>query len=372
MSSQQRLLSLDALRGLTIIGMIIVNDPADWGNVYPPLLHADWIGCTPTDLVFPFFLFISGFSLYISTQRRLARGDSKGSLFRHLAKRSALIYLIGLLLNGFPYYELATLRIMGVLQRIALVNFFAGTLLIYTSHRARNVTGALILAGYWILLCFIPSPLAGEPTIAYETNWVAWFDQLALGKHTWGLMPLMDPEGIISTFPALVTGLLGIEISRRFQTLYDKDSANRRTVLLLLSGVLLAAAGLAWSSIFPLVKKLWTSSYVLYTAGLASMTLGVFYWFADVLKKDKQVKMLAAFGINPLALYVGSELIIMILGLFPVFGSENQVLPTWLFNTLVSAGMAPNMASLVWALLYTALFAVMAWVLYKKKIIIKL
>jgi predicted acyltransferase len=111
---------------------------------------------------------------------------------------------------------------------------------------------------------------------------------------------------------------------------------------------------------------------VLYTAGLASMTLGVFYWFADVLKKDKQVKMLAAFGINPLALYVGSELIIMILGLFPVFGSENQVLPTWLFNTLVSAGMAPNMASLVWALLYTALFAVMAWVLYKKKIIIKL
>ena len=368
MPSKQRLSSLDALRGLTIIGMIIVNDPADWSAAYKPLLHSDWAGCTPTDLVFPFFLFIMGFSLFLSTQNRIQKGDSKITLFKHLLKRSAIIFLIGLLLNGFPYNHLENLRILGVLQRIALVNLFCGTMLIYSSRGFRRFAGVLILLSYWILLSFIPSPLSTVPTYAYETNWVAWLDQLILRNHTWEQMPLMDPEGILSTFPAIVTGLIGIEIAYLFTKNPDKKE---KAVLLFLAGFLLTATGLAWSAIFPMIKKMWTSSYVLYTAGLASMTLGAFYWLIDHYKKENRVKLLVAFGTNPLALYVGAELIAMIIWQFPVFSGRNLTLNGWLFQSLQASGMSANAASLSWALLYTGLWAIVAIVLYRKKIILK-
>jgi predicted acyltransferase len=368
MSTQQRLTSLDALRGLTIIGMIIVNNPADWSAAYGPLLHSEWVGCTPTDLVFPFFLFIMGFSLFLSTQRRLQKGDSKGLLFRHLAKRSAVIFVIGLALNGFPSYHLDTLRILGVLQRIALVNFFCGTMLIYSSRSFRLFIGTFILLVYWILLSFIPSPLAGIPTLAYESNWVSWLDQLILGPHTWNVMPLMDPEGILSTFPAIVTALIGIEIALLFTKHTDK---REKTVILFLSGFLLTAAGLIWSPVFPMVKKLWTSSYVLYTAGLAAMTLGAFYWLIDYQKKENTVKLLVAVGKNPLAIYVGSELMVMIIWMITIFGPEKQNLNGWLFKSLQASGISANLASLAWALSFTALWAIIAMILYRRKIIIK-
>ncbi len=369
MPQSNRLISLDALRGLTIIAMIIVNTPGSWSAAYAPLCHAEWQGCTPTDLVFPFFLFIMGFSLFLSTQNRLDKGASKRQLLIHLARRSALIFLIGVLLYMFPFTNIANFRILGVLQRIALVNFFCGLMLLYASRNFRLYTGGLILIGYWILLAFIPSPLAGTPSLAYETNWVAWLDQLVLGKHTWPAMPLMDPEGILSTLPAIVTGLLGIEIAHYFTETQDKT---KKAVILFLAGFLLTAAGLAWSPVFPFIKKLWTSSYVLYTAGLASMTLGAFYWLIDYMKKDNYTGLLVAFGKNPLVLYVGSELLIMIIWLFPVFGQDKKPLIEYFFNSLVNAGMSPNNASLAWAVAYTSVFAVIAWILYKKKIVIKL
>ena len=367
-----RLKSLDALRGLTIIGMIIVNTPGDWGFVYHPLNHADWIGCTPTDLVFPFFLFISGFSLFISITRRISKGDTKAQLVKHLSIRSAMIFLIGLLLNGFPYYELSTFRILGVLQRIALVNFFAGLLLIYTSYKTRIGIGVFILAAYYLLFALIPSPLTGTCNIDYETNWAAWIDQNILGKHTWQWMPLMDPEGILSTLPAIVTGLLGIEVSRRFHKMDGKDAAFNRVIFLLVTGAILTFLGLAWSTIFPFIKKLWTSSYVLYTAGLASTVLGLFYWFADVKEKKMSFGLLYAFGLNPLTLYVGSELLIMIIGLLPVFGINNTPMNNAWVQSLSAMGMAPKFASMLWAVVYTSLFAILAWVMYKKKWVIKL
>ena len=369
MSQSNRLISLDALRGLTIIAMIIVNTPGDWSSVYPPLRHAAWAGCTPTDLVFPFFLFIMGFSLFLSLQNRLKRGDSKKKIFLHLTKRSALIFFIGVLLYAFPFTDLVHFRIPGVLQRIALVNFFCGLMLLYTSRKFRIYAGVIILLGYWILLAFIPSPLSASLTLAYETNWAAWLDQLVLGNHIYSSMPLMDPEGILSTFPAIVTGLLGTGIAAKFTETNDKT---RRAVVLFLSGFLLTAAGLTWSPVFPFIKKLWTSSYVLYTAGLASMTLGAIYWLTDYLKKEKYTRLLVAFGMNPLALYVGSELLIMILWLFPVFGPEKLTLTPYFFNGLIDAGLSPDNASLAWALTYTSVFAVAAWILYRKKIVIKL
>lgn len=369
MQNTNRLISLDALRGLTIIAMIIVNTPGSWSAVYAPLCHAEWEGCTPTDLVFPFFLFIMGFSLFLSTQNRLKKGATKRQLFLHLTKRSVLIFLIGVLLYMFPFTNIVNFRILGVLQRIALVNFFCGMMLLYTSRNFRIYTGGIILIGYWVLLAIIPSPLSGAPTLAYETNWAAWLDQLVLGKHIYSGMPLMDPEGILSTLPAIVTGLLGIEIANYFSETQDKT---KKAVILLLAGFLLTAAGLAWSPVFPLIKKLWTSSYVLYTAGLASMTLGAFYWLIDYLKKDNYTGLLVAFGMNPLALYVGSGLLISIIWQFPAFGPNNLSLIEYFFNSLVSAGMSPKNASLSWAVAYTSVFAVIALILYKRKIVIKL
>jgi predicted acyltransferase len=179
----------------------------------------------------------------------------------------------------------------------------------------------------------------------------------------------MDPEGIISTLPAIVTGLLGIELAAHFSGMTDK---REKTIFLLLSGFLLAAAGLAWSPVFPMIKKLWTSSYVLYTAGLASMTLGAMYWLVDMKKQVKKVQLLVAFGINPLALYVGSELIIMIIWLLHVFGTENYTMNEWVFHSFCNTGVSPNLASLAWAVIYLTLWSVVAIILYKRKLIIKL
>jgi predicted acyltransferase len=369
MPASQRLLSLDSLRGLTIIAMTIVNCPGDWNAAYLPLKHADWVGCSPTDLVFPFFLFIMGFSLYLSTQKRLHGGAQKSALIIHLAKRSGLIFLIGLILNAFPFTDITNIRILGVLQRIALVNFFCGLLLIYGNRKLRTFLALLILIGYWILLSFVPSPLTGTVTLAYENNWVSWLDQLILRNHTWGYMPLMDPEGILSTFPAIVTGLAGIEIAFLFSSNSDK---REKAVILLLSGFIMAAIGLGWSSIFPLIKKLWTSSYVLYTAGLASMTLGAFYWLVDYRKKEKSVGLLLAFGMNPLALYVGSELLFMTIWLIPFAGPQHYTLNQWIFHSLNNAGISANNASLAWAILFTLFWALIAIILFKKKIVIKL
>ncbi|NVO19671.1 MAG: DUF5009 domain-containing protein [Bacteroidetes bacterium] len=369
MASQERLSSLDALRGLTIIGMIIVNNPGSWTAAYPPLCHSEWMGCTPTDLVFPFFLFIMGFSLFLSTQHRIMRGDSKSTLFWHVLKRSALIFLIGLILNAFPFNNISNLRVLGVLQRIAIVNFACGLFLIYSTRKTRIYSGLIILIIYWVLMCFVPSPLTGYPTLAYETNWAAWLDQNILGRHIWEYMPKMDPEGILSTFPAMVTGLLGIEIA----FLFTKQSDQReKTILLLLIGFILTVTGLAWGTVFPLIKKLWTSSYVLYTAGLASMTLGAFYWLIDHYKKEKSVWLLTAFGKNPLVLYVGSELLIMIVWQFHVFGAARLSLNDWFFQFLVDVGASPMNASLAWAILYLSIWAVVAIILFKRKIIVKL
>lgn len=369
MTQSQRMVSLDALRGLTILGMIIVNNPADWSSVYAPLLHADWIGCTPTDLVFPFFLFIMGFSLFLSIRKRMQKGATKATLFRHLLVRSLLIFGIGLFLNAFPFNDLGNIRILGVLQRIALVNLAVGALLIYGKQKTRWYLGSLILLSYWILLDYIPSPLSGIPSLAYETNWVAWLDQLVLGRHTWGYMPLMDPEGLLSTFPAIVTGLIGVEMASFFHATHDKKE---KIILLFIAGFVLATIGLAWSSVFPMVKKLWTSSYVLYTAGLATWTLGFFYWLADYKEKNKQLKLLVAYGSNPLAIYVGSDLLVMILGLLPVFGSPAVTINTWIYQSLIGAGFGANAASLIWPLLHVILWAWIAWILFRKNIFIKL
>ena len=369
MSTSNRLVSLDAFRGLTILGMIIVNNPGDWFSIYPPLSHAEWAGCTPTDLVFPFFLFIMGFSLFLSITKRLEKGGSKRDLLFHLLKRSLSIFLIGLFLNAFPFTQLQNLRIPGVLQRIALVNLFCGLLLIYSQRHLRLFLASLFLLAYWILLEYIPSPLSIFPTLAYESNWAAWVDQSILGKHVWSSMPLMDPEGILSTFPAFASGILGIEIAFLFS---KQKSQDEKTILLFVAGFILTAAGLAWSSVFPMVKKLWTSSYVLYTTGLASMTLAFFYYLVEKKGKQNWVGLLTAFGVNPLALYVGSDLLIMILWLIPIFGPENLTLSSWFFRSLTSAGMNPLNASLLWAILYTAFWACVAVFMHRKRIIIKL
>lgn len=360
----QRLSSLDAFRGLTIICMIIVNNPGSWDYVYPPLLHAKWNGCTPTDLIFPFFLFILGFSISLSTEARLKKGAPKRDLISHHAKRSAIILLIGLLLNAYPFNDLENFRISGVLQRISLVNFACGVIHIYSNRTFRLITSAVILIGYWILLCFLPFPSVGAPSLAMQSNWSSWVDSHVFVHHAFS----PEPEGVLSTLPAIVTGLLGIEIAELFTKIPDQ---RKRTAFLLVSGVILTLLGLAWSTHFPFNKKLWTSSYVLFTAGLANLIFGGFYWLIDDLNQKKWAKLQVAFGQNPLALYVGSEFVMMTLLHLRLFGQERVILQDWFCQSLVNIGLAPVNASLAWALLSVSFWSIIAWILYERKIVIK-
>src|SRR5512140_248144 len=205
-----RLESLDVFRGATIAAMILVNNPGTWDAVYPPLRHADWHGWTFTDLIFPFFLWISGVALTLSFAKRVERGDSRRRLFLHTLRRAACIFGLGLLLNGFPYYHLATLRIPGVLQRIAVCYLIAGALFLVTGLRGQVAALISLLGVYWALMKFVPVPGYGAGVLDKDGNFAQWIDSLTLSGHMWANTKTWDPEGIVSTLPSIATVLFGI------------------------------------------------------------------------------------------------------------------------------------------------------------------
>jgi predicted acyltransferase len=277
--TQNRIISLDMFRGLTIMAMIIVNTPGSWSHLYPVLSHSAWNGCTPTDLVFPFFIFAMGFAAVLSIKKRLQKGTSKNKLVLQLIRRSAILFLLGLILNSFPFNDLANIRIMGVLQRIAIVNLVCGLFLIYTEVKVLWYVSAFLLLGYWALMALVPVPGFGPANLEPETNLAAWLDRLILGKHVWIYSKVYDPEGILSTLPALVSGFAGVLAGNLFmKTQNERD----KLINLMVYGNILIVSGMVWGLLFPINKQLWTSSYVLYTSGLAMVVLGIFYWMADI------------------------------------------------------------------------------------------
>lgn len=370
-NTSNRILSLDIFRGLTIMAMIIVNTPGSWSFAYPILKHSDWNGCTPTDLVFPFFIFAMGFAAVLSIGKRLEKGTSKKTLVLQLLRRSAIIFILGLIVNSFPFNDLSNIRILGVLQRIAIVNLIAGLLLLYTDMKAIWYTTLVLLAGYWGLMTLVPVPDFGASNLDPTTNLSAWFDRLILGKHVWVYTKLYDPEGIISTLPAIASGLIGMLAGN---TYLKADSPSSRLINLLVFGNLLIVGGLIWGLAFPINKQLWTSSYVLYTSGLAMVVLGVIYWFADIKRIRGFAPPFLAFGMNPIVAYFGSEIGVILLGIIKVGNTPETKLSLydWLFIQYQSFGLSPINASLLGAILYTSFWLLVVSVLYRRKIVIKI
>src|SRR5579859_2833408 len=281
MMKPDRLVSLDAFRGITVAAMILVNNPGSWDAVYPPLRHAHWNGCTPTDLIFPFFLFIVGMSIHFAYQSRLPDGMNR-KVFSKILKRTLIIFGLGLLLAWFPVFSLGRLshlRIPGVLQRVSLVFFCCSLLYFRSGWLAQIRVAALLLVGYFLLMTLMPVPGIGAANLEPETNLGAWLDRLLLNGHLWTQSKTWDPEGILSTIPAVATGIIGMLVGQLFTKFEGQES---RTAWLFFLGCVLSMAGWTWGLFFPINKSLWTSSYVLYTAGLAMQAFACCYWLFDV------------------------------------------------------------------------------------------
>ena len=308
-AESSRLFSLDVFRGATIAAMILVNNPGiDFP--YAPLNHSKWNGWTPTDLIFPFFLFIVGVSLTLSFRSRLQRGESKRTLLLHSLRRSAIIFLIGLFLNGLPYFHLATWRVAGVLQRIAIAYLAAAVITLHFKARGIAIWIAGLLVGYWVAMRFIPVPGFGMPgtdmpLLAPDANMSWYLDNRFLPGRMYE--KTRDPEGILSTFPAIATAFIGVLTGEWLATLRD---ARQRAAGMLVFGIAGMLAGRLWNIWFPINKKLWTSSFVLFTAGCALVCLAVCYWVSDVkLHRGLWTKPFLVFGTNAIAAYVLADLI---------------------------------------------------------------
>jgi len=368
--TENRILSLDIFRGLTIISMIIVNTPGSWSYLYPILQHSHWNGCTPTDLVFPFFIFAMGFSAVLSITKRLKKGTSKSKMVLQLIRRSAIIFLLGLIINSFPFTDLVNIRIPGVLQRIAIVNLVCGLFLIYFDVKLLWYVSALILIGYWAVMVLVPVPGFGPANLEPTTNLAAWLDHIVLGNHVWEYTKVYDPEGILSTFPALVSGFIGVLAGNNYM---KSDNERDRLINLLVYGNILVVVGMAWGLVFPINKQLWTSSYVLYTSGLAMVVLGITYWIADIKRISQFAPPFLAFGTNPIIAYFGSQIGAALIGIIVISSSGSKiVLSEWLFNKYLSMGLSPVNASLLGALLFTGFWLLVVSILYRKNIIVKI
>jgi predicted acyltransferase len=366
--SNKRLLSLDIFRGLTVAFMIIVNTPGSWQYIYSPLKHASWHGCTPTDLVFPFFLFIVGISSFYSL-RKYGNEINSSSVFRIL-RRTAAIFAVGLFLNIFPYFgrDYSTLRIMGVLQRIALAYGIGALICLTVKKDWLWMVAAAILLIYWGILAFF----GGADPYSLEGNFAINVDSAILGKsHLYkGFGLPFDPEGLLSTLPAVCTVIIGYYIG----DMISKNSASGTTVVkLILFGAGATGLGYLWSSFFPINKPLWTSSYVLYTAGLGMIVFAIIYFIADVLKFQKWGTFFVVFGTN--ALFAFSLAIIwtkiMMYTKIPA-GEETLSLYGWIYQKMF-VPIAGNLnGSLLFALSQVMLVWIVVFILYRKKIFIKL
>jgi predicted acyltransferase len=369
-TSANRILSLDIFRGLTIMAMIIVNTPGSWSYAYPVLKHSEWHGCTPTDLVFPFFIFAMGFSAMLSVSRRLQKGTSKQKLVLQLLRRSAIIFLLGLIINSFPFNDLANIRIPGVLQRIAIVNLVCGLFLIYSDIKIIWYVSATLLLGYWALLTLVPVPGFGPSNLEPTTNLAAWLDRLIIGKHVWVYTKLYDPEGILSTLPAIVSGFIGVLAGNSFM---KSKSDSDKLIYLLVFGNILIICGMAWGLLFPINKQLWTSSYVLYTSGLAMVALGIIFWIADIKRIRQFAPPFLAFGTNAIIAYFGSEIGAIIIGMIQInTGGSKISLYNWLFLQYQSFGLSPINASLLGALIFTGFWLLVVGIMYRRHIIVKI
>jgi len=421
--TRERLISLDVFRGLTILLMTIVNNPGDWGNVYPPLLHAEWHGCTLTDLVFPFFVFIMGVAVPLAMPDKIYDQTT----FNKILVRSLRMFCLGIFFNFFGKIQLFGLegiplligrlgitiavgyalmgnfsskvknilafsilfiylflaysgieayhdvRLPGVLQRIAIVYFVVSLLYLKTSQKTQIITGAVLLLGYWALMTLIPVPGFGAANLEKGTNLAAWLDSVLLKGHMYRGTVTWDPEGILSTIPSIVNGIIGLLIG---QILMREISKTQKATKMAIAGIALIIAGLLWNIVFPINKSIWTSSYVLYTTGLATTFLSILYYAIDIADYKKGFKPFLIWGVNPMIVFFTSQIIPQALVMIEFQNPHNPEEKINLLSYLYGFGIAPFFtypmtASLAGALVYVCIWTFILWIFYKNKLIFK-
>lgn len=375
-SATGRLLSLDLFRGFTIGAMILVNDPGDGPSSYWPLRHASWNGWTPTDLIFPFFLFIVGVAMAFSLASRFERGETRLQQLMHVGLRALILFALGMLLNGFSHhYHFAHWRIYGVLQRIAICYMVTAVLGLWRGWRTQLAVILACLAGYWILVRYVPVPGFGIPThniplLDPDRNLVAWLDRKLLAGHLYE--GTRDPEGLLSTIPAVATCLAGLLTGKWLKT---SHSPQTKALAIAGVGVIAVALGRTFDLWLPINKKLWTSSYVLFTAGLALVALAACYWVVDGKeRRGRWTKPLLVLGKNSIAAYFFSEVLAITLYAIsmPRASGGKMSLQEYVYSRWFLPLAHPANASLAYALVYVAVcWAVMA-VLYRKRIFLKI
>lgn len=437
-STQERLVSLDAFRGLTIAGMVLVNNPGTWSAIYGPLKHAEWHGITPTDYVFPFFLFIVGVSISIALGKRVKEGVD-GATYRKILTRSLAIFATGLAISAVPlfvmaetdiswplkwiaalamiaalyflflrnfkvafgliglwalivvghsiagyniaWYNFGQMRIPGVLQRIAVCYLVVSLIFIRTNWKQQTVIGIALLLIYWGLMTLVPVPGCEITSVDDKAcNLAAWLDRTILTEaHMWRSAKVFDPEGILSTLPAIVTTISGVLtgtwlMKKNGSEAGTDDSPVRKALGIFFAGTVLLAVGWSWSLVFPLNKSLWTSSYVVYTSGLALLTLGFCYFLIDIKGYKRWAKPFVIFGVNALALFVFSGIMARVMGMIRVPDIEGKTvsLQQWIFNNVFLSIASPINASLLYAISFILFWLFLMWLLYRRRMFIKI
>ena len=377
-AKRERMLSLDVFRGMTVAGMLLVNNPGTWGAIYEPLEHAPWNGWTPTDLIFPFFLFIAGVTTHLSLSARRAAGADDNEIRRQIIKRGALIVLFGLLVAAFPYYpatRFTAIRIPGVLQRIGVAYTCAALLTLRTTVKQQVVILSVLLYGYWFAMTLIPVPdamggiganLLTEPS----RTLAAWTDRWLLGGHLWINSKTWDPEGPLSTIPAIGTAMLGVLAGR---WIGQARPLEERLNGLFAAGALGMMTGLMWHWSFPINKSLWTSSYVVFTAGMACVSIATISWITDVRRVTNWTRPFVIYGVNPIIAFVGSGVMArLVYTLWQVdFHGKQTSVQTVVYQTVFASWLEPRNASLAFALMFVLFWFVILWALWRKNIIFK-
>ena len=421
--TRERLISLDVFRGLTILLMTIVNNPGDWAHVYAPLLHSEWHGCTPTDLVFPFFIFIMGVAVPLAMPTK----TWDDTTFNKILVRSLRMFCLGIFFNYFSKIQLfgldgiplligrliitvavgyalmgnfsskvknilafsilliylflaysgveayQSVRLPGVLQRIAIVYFVVSLLYLKTNKKTQIITGVVLLLGYWAIMTLIPVPGIGVASLEKGTNLASWIDSILLKGHMYRETITWDPEGILSTIPSIVNGIIGVFIGQILQREITKIQKAQKMAI---AGVTLIIVGLIWNIVFPLNKSLWTSSYVLYTTGLATTLFAILYYIIDIADYKKGFKLFLIWGVNPMIVFFFSQIIPQALIMVQLKNPEKPEANINLLNYLYHFGIAPffnnpMMASLAGALVYVGIWTFILWIFYKNKLIFK-
>lgn len=420
---KERLISLDVFRGFTILLMTIVNNPGSWATVYPPLLHSDWNGCTPTDLVFPFFIFIMGVAVSFAMPTK----NFDDTSFNKILIRSLRMFCLGMFFNFFGKIQLFGLdgiplligriiitisvgyalmgsfnarvktylaigifvtflclaysgieayqdvRLPGVLQRIGIVYFVISLLFLKTTLKTQIIVASTILLGYWAIMTLIPVPGIGLANLDKETNLASWIDSVFLKNHVWAVTKTWDPEGILSTIPAIASGIIGLLIGQLLNRPIPKLEIVKKMGIV---GIILIILGLLWSITFPLNKSLWTSSFVLYTSGIATLSLTIFYYVIDVANYKKWTKLFLVWGVNPMIVFFFSEIIPQALEMIqfqnPEIPSEQINLQNYLYHFWIAPVFNnPMTASLAGALIYVTIWSIILRLFYKHQLIFK-